>query len=369
MAGELGAMMIIQKEISIPSSQANTHDLWSGKAHGTPRFPKKASPFSLESSADVSPKSLTDNEGDGSSEALVSGGFDEHYSNDIYPSLRRKTFGRSSPMPIIRQFPYGCDAQGSSRSSSSPSPALLVPRTPHDYMMTRPPPPTSAFKDASGSDVDDDAAFSFDIDINSLANASARTEEDLSKKIKLSHYPSCRFSVVSADTTPSDLEPKTIYQPPKCHKKHWVLPGPPVDPVEKAKRRRARRDAKRELRKAEFEARSPEGAGIGSVSECSLATAFIPYSRRGTNDGSPPAIVLRVPEIKLDEAEREDGGKSAASASESDSMMAGFAHSVDSQLSSEYLDGDGLYGYDEASYGSPRLIAEVLIVRKFDERA
>lgn len=218
MAGELGATLIIQKEIVLPPALYTPGSLDPTTAYSAPHLPS-----SLPLRKSTATPALTDGE-TSSSDDVASKSRAFHRPN--HPALTsdhltNTSSNRSSPQPIIRDYPYGYNAWSYSRNSSSATSPRGTPSSLPRF-------------DEADSDVDDDAAFAFDLDIG---NFSSRASPSPTSTVVLSTDGNAAAS--------HDGPPQRLHRMPK-HKKPKLLPPPAVDPVEKALRRRERRELSRE---------------------------------------------------------------------------------------------------------------------------
>lgn len=347
MAGELGATLIVQKEITIPSSPLNLNVLDYGQVDGAPRIPRLASPPAMHD-ADVSPLSLTDAEGSSSDD--IAGTTRRRKSkaqrpNHVAIAVGRSTaipvMARSSPQPIIRDYPYGFNAWGYSRTPSS------------SQLSAFSPPGTSAslptFSEAD-SDVDDDAAFTFDLDIN---NFSSRRSVSASNAVIISEIPDDRFS---ASQESKQNHGHRLHRQLK-HKKPKMLPPPALDPAEKARQRRARRESNRERRQPDV-----------LNSDHLLPTVLVADSIQpvggsrdgvGLDTGSFSEDVIAKGKVRSEDIL---GTKLAGTPQSFSSTR----FTLSDDVSSEEIGlSDGASPAIEEDASAPRLIAEALIVRKF----
>jgi hypothetical protein len=317
MAGELGATMIVQKEITVPPSPLNLDLLGHGQVDGAPRIPRLASPSIIENS-DVSPLSLTDAEA--SDEELVSGRVLQQPSGPDTTIALSPSQPQSSPLPIIRDFPYGYNAWSFSR-------------TPSSQLSASPPLSTSTslptFNEAD-SDVDDDAAFAFDLDISNFS--------------RTAHPASASKIVVLAtddDAAAANLMDHQRHHRQIKHKKPQLTPSP-VDPVDKALQRRARRESRREQRRPNL------------LTHDTLVNT--PESR-----GGPDEVVLTGGAKEARERDEHSTNVNAVATPRSISSQL----TLSDDLSEE--NGAGLSPSVKAAEDAScvRLIAEALIVRKF----
>lgn len=340
MAGELGATLIIQKEITIPSSPIHlgSGTIGYGQVDGAPRIPRLTPPppfDAINRNLDISPFSLTD--ADVSSDDLSSKkrGRIHPYTNGngsvslalgvVSSSLPPPPTGshNSSPVPIIRNFPAGYDAWRYSNSRAQSS-SQISSSLPHEPGVSS----TSTSLTSHGSrttfgepdsDFDDDAAFSFDLDINNLTSRATSTNS-------LPTQPMLIFGGPDEEDGPSLVRPRHTHKPYPSgkHKKPRLLQPPPVDPAEKALERRARRQSKREQRPARAEIVGDADSESVHGSSKSTRTS---QSRQSTSD------------------------------SESLSEVGTGSIGLGGLRSAEAL------GNDDAR--APRLIVEALVVRKF----
>jgi len=227
MAGELGATMIVQKEITVPPSPLNLDLLGHGQVDGAPRIPRLASP-SIIANSYVSPLSLTDAEA--SDEELISGRVLQQSSSHDATIALCPPRPQSSPLPIIRDFPYGYNVWSFSR-------------TPSSQLSASPPLGTSTslptFNEVD-SDVDDDAAFAFDLDISKFSKT--RNPASASKIVVL--------AADDDDAAANFMDHQRHHRQIK-HKRPKLIQSP-VDPVDKALQRRARRESRREQRRPDL---------------------------------------------------------------------------------------------------------------------
>lgn len=318
MAGELGATMIVQKEITVPPSPLNLDFLGHGQVDGAPRIPRLASP-SIIANSDVSPLSLTDTEA--SDEELISGRVLQQPSSPDATIALSPPRPQSSPLPIIRDFPYGYNAWSFSRTPSSQlsaSPSLGTSTS------------LPTFNEAD-SDVDDDAAFAFDLDISNFS----RTGNPASAS---------KIVVLAADdddgAAVSLMDHQRHHRQIK-HKKPKLIQSP-FDPVDKALQRRARRESRREQRRPDL------------LTHDTLVNT--PESRGGSDE-----VVLTGG--AKDSREKDEYSKNVDAVTTPRSISSQLTLSDD--LSEE--NGASLSPSVKAAedVGGVRLIAEALIVRKF----
>lgn len=345
MAGELGATLIVQKEITIPSSPLNVNVLEYGQVDGAPRVPRLVSPPSVHD-ADVSPMSLTDVEGSGSDDmtgpasssdksraqrpnnATIAAG--QSMLSATAPIASNPTISRSSPQPIIRDYPYGFNAWGYSRTPSS------------SHLSTSSPPGTSTslptFSEVD-SDVDDDAAFAFDLNISNFSARSGASPS--SKTIIFAEETDALFSF-SGDAKLAQSQ--RLHRQIK-HKKPKMLRAPAIDPAEKARQRRVRRESNRERKRPTIEKEEEAESGVLS---------------------NGAAVGAYEPEITITNQDEENSeGKGTG-----DLSVFGTPFSLSTQLTlsddvpSEET-GPQIPSREDGNASAPRLIAEALIVRKF----
>lgn len=291
MAGELGATVIIQKEVTVPYPGPpidRRHIGGRGYAWGS----EDQSAFSTD----------TGETGDDSSDeqstlsTLVRSPIDS--AIDLGNSLGQ---ARSSPQPIIRNFPYGqrprirSNDRLSSAETGSSSPRMSISRPDPD------------------SDIDDDAAFAFDLDINSIAKSVT----------KLSSSASTDKTYFARTNHPPQSHP------PK--QKKTKTPYVPVDPAVKALQRRERRDARREQKRMEL----ANASGI-------LATVPVPI----------PIAKLPKPRIAVTKVEDPVDDATVIMDRQSDATAA----------PQEVAKAEAPIPFDPLA---PRFIAEALVVRKF----
>lgn len=322
MAGELGATLIVQKEITIPSSPLNLNTLEHGQVDGAPRIPRLASPPAIHD-ADVSPLSLTD--GESSSDDVTASKSKAQRPNNVAAAVGQSFLAaptRSSPQPIIRDYPYGFNAWSYSRTPSTSQ--LSSSSTPGTSLSL----PTFSEPD---SDVDDDAAFAFDLDIS---NFSGRSSASASKTV-----------ILMEDERPVDVPNQWLHRQMK-HRKPKMLEAPIVDPAEKARRRRLRRVSNRERR--QLGQNDPLADDLDSVA------------------GDDAGHVLA-----LDDGVNRSATEQVQVRSDVASSPISTPYSLDTQLTlsddvtSEDLAVATVVRKKEDGNGGPRLIAEALIVRKF----
>lgn len=185
MAGELGATVIISKEVSIPTLLVDRAGL---RIDGAPRFPKRRD-VDIYLGGDGGDTTSTDDD----VETPVDSNAD--FSLAISPSLVSPI-----PMPVIKSFPYGRSPRVRSRNVT-------------------PPPSRPAIKVL---DPNDDDGFAFDIDISTA------------------------FDSLSFESSPK-LPPAPLL-PYKVKKKNKVKKDAPpvvVDHVARAADRRIKRDQRR----------------------------------------------------------------------------------------------------------------------------
>ena len=317
--------MIIQKEITIPPSPLKLDILGHGQIEGAPRISRLVSPPAI-SNSDVSPLSLTDvessNEDTNSREVLQQ---PNSVATTVVQSLLFASQQQSSPLPIIRDYPYGYNAWSFSRTPSSPHLSECSPLgTPASL-------PT--FSEAD-SDVDDDAAFAFDLDISNFSKTATSV-------------PASKIMVMVAgdDSTTTNFKENQRHHRQIKHKKPKLIQSPPIDPINKALQRCARRESRREQRRPELPAQD----------------AVVNDSKhRGASEADGADLTDGT------EGTREKDGEVKHLS------LATTPRSVDSQLtlSDEFSEEHGaaspcphVKAADDVS--SPRLIAEALIVRKF----
>ncbi|KAG8899470.1 hypothetical protein FRB99_006697 [Tulasnella sp. 403] len=299
MAGELGATVIVLKEIELPDAM--------GVRLGVQRSffappPHKPTPAKKVRSSLMSPGTKTKKERDREARrtrraaALIIGDTTDGTkpSDSLSPTDSgidlSQTLGTahrelpivspSQPMPIIRPYPYGCRPFSISRaaktggrsleSESGESVTNSLPQTsslpqthlsPDEYAYSAPLSSESAtpidktFDGLSdGDDVDPVFGFSLDVDIVSFtADVSADTPS-LDTKAKPLHYSSFgSHSDKHSPQAPQALGDEFLalnpLQPPGKRRKPIIPPPPIMDPTAKAIERRIKRDAKREEKK------------------------------------------------------------------------------------------------------------------------
>ncbi|KAF8305103.1 hypothetical protein DL93DRAFT_2089814 [Clavulina sp. PMI_390] len=301
------------------------------------------------------------------------------------------------PMPIIRDYPYGFNAWGEARGPSrdrraSASDPLLrhasdsqvkkgIPSSLSNELASSSAPPSRAppprgdpFAFDGDSDVDDDAAFAFDLDISNFAiPASApsptpaiaipvvATEIRTAKHERLhrqskdgyapAHAPSPSYPFLSTSTNASaSISPSPSPSPTpslNSNKNPKMLQPPAVDPAEKARLRRVRREGNRERRREEAEAEAEEmGVEIGHRGDSAGGGKW-----KGKGKGKS---------VKLGGGEKKKKGDGW--------LMAQDMGSVSSAATSDRDEGavsPPVSSSETPSTPAPRLIAEALIVRKF----
>ena len=289
MAGELGATVIVQKEVTmpIPCSPIDRRHV-----NGAMRMHKR--PALLDDFPFTSPGDT----GESSDEPLKWQNSPIDSGVDLRSTLNQHV--RSSPQPIIRDFPYGqaprVRSHGSCIKTDPPSPLMTVSRSDAD------------------NEVDDDAAFAFDLDIDSIVKSISKVS-------------------VSPITTDQTHFARTNHPPrPPKQTKHKV-PHVPLDPVAKALHRRARRDAKRQQKRKE----------LGLAPEL-LSTTPVPTIKR-----TKPKIVVGT-------VEKGSGDDSPIVSRQFKGL----------KKSSQVFDAEDFLG-DLTPFDplAPRFIAEALVVRKF----
>lgn len=320
MAGELGATMIVQKEITIPPSPLNLDILGHGQVDGAPRIPRIASPPVIADS-DVSPLSLTDAEG--SDDDIISQQAFQPPNGVDATIARWSSFvpqQQSSPLPIIRDYPYGFNAWSFSRTPPSSQLSASPLGTPASL-------PT--FSEAD-SDVDDDAAFAFDLDIRNFSRTtnSAHSEPALTG---------------ADERAPNAVENQRHHRQTK-HKKPKLIQSPPIDPIDKAMQRRARRESKREQRRPELWAERTHVKG------------------RKSQGGSEMELGVSSGIEQVREKDEEITNVDALITPRSASSQLTLSDNL-SEVNEAASSSPGVKTTEDAS--CPRLIAEALIVRKF----
>ncbi|KAF9504270.1 hypothetical protein BS47DRAFT_1355401 [Hydnum rufescens UP504] len=230
MAGELGATVIVQKEVTMPVPCPPID-----RRHVDRAMCMCKRPVAPEDFVPLSPGDT-----DESSDVVR---LRKQLWSPIDPRVQRSTPSQhapGSPRPIIRNFPYGQTPRTRSHGFSikMESPSLLM--------------------SPSRSDVDDeidgDAAFAFDLEIDSIAKS---------------------ISLASVSTPAIDQIhfAQTSHPPQPLKQTKQTVPEVVLDPVAKALHRRARRDAKR------LQKRKESGLAPGL-----LGTPPVPTGKRGKSN-------------------------------------------------------------------------------------
>jgi hypothetical protein len=189
MAGELGATVIIQKEVTIPSVLLHPREEVDGSVRRTP-------PLDFDS---TDPETSDGIEVDAEDEVVTDSGVD------------LTTFLRTSPKPIIRDFPYGQSPR--MRAFSSTATSKPKSRSPLTKTLTL----------DDDEDAGSDPTFALDLDISNLS-----------------------LDVTGPTTPPVPIVTSAVHAKPKVKVKRPQLPR---DPEAKAAQRRVKRDLRREERR------------------------------------------------------------------------------------------------------------------------
>ncbi len=211
MAGELGATVIIQKEITIPAASGLD-------AHSLNKVAHTQKSLGITGQLGTPLGSSSGYSSDGTN--LRDDGYKTIMAESLFLDVKDENTAiieRSAPRPIIRTFPYGQGPRSEFR------PCTFPPESKKSFTHSRSYTKYSTVETTDGLDeVDDDAAFAFDLDINSFAL-----------------FP----SPFSPSISPNPLPSQPVHQ---LKKKKPLAISMPVDPQAKAIERRIRRDERRE---------------------------------------------------------------------------------------------------------------------------